>query len=348
SLSLNWLLFDFGGREATLRNAHALLVAAQATEDATLQAVFDTAAKDYYAAQAAIGALAAARDVEQMTDASLAAAQARSNRGVAPITDALQAQTQHEQAVLNLTQARGQALTALGALASDMDLTPGTPLRVPAVTEDKPPVKTFTQTITAMIEAVRQSHPAVKAAQAQYQAALAKAAQIRAQGLPSITLVAQDSLDNQPQSMGLGLPTYPATGHQAYVGVQVSVKLFEGFSRQYQIEQAQAQAEQQRYAFDDARQKVALDMWSSYQTLSTATQNVTHSENLLAIAAQAWQAARKRYDSGVGSILELMNTQAALANARQRHIQAITDWHYARVDLASKLGQLDAADVQAH
>jgi outer membrane protein len=48
----------------------------------------------------------------------------------------------------------------------------------------------------------------------------------------------------------------------------------------------------------------------------------------------------------VGSILELMNTQAALANARQKRIQAITDWHYARVDLVSKLGRLDAADVQ--
>ncbi|MDR0478482.1 MAG: TolC family protein, partial [Burkholderiaceae bacterium] len=51
-ISLNWLLFDFGGREATLENANALLAAARATQNATLQTVFAVTAKDYYTAQA--------------------------------------------------------------------------------------------------------------------------------------------------------------------------------------------------------------------------------------------------------------------------------------------------------
>jgi outer membrane protein len=346
SLSLNWLLYDFGGREATLDNANALLAAARATQNATLQTVFATVAKDYYAAQAAASALTAAQGVEQMTRESMTAAQERSDRGVAPITDALQAQTQHEQALLDLTKAQEQAQTALGALASDMGLDPDAPLQVPAATEGSPPAKTFTQTATRMIELVKRWHPTVRAAQAQYEAALAKVAQTRAQGLPSLSLVAQDSLNNQPQSMGLGLPTYPATGHETYVGVQVNIRLFEGFGRQYQIDQAKAQAEQQRDALADARQQVALDVWNSYHALASATQNITNSMNLLDIAQKAQDAARQRYDTGVGNILELMNTQAALANAQQRRIQALTDWSYARVDLAAKLGRLDAGDVR--
>lgn len=146
--------------------------------------------------------------------------------------------------------------------------------------------------------------------------------------------------------MGLGLPTYPATGHEAYIGVQVSIPLFEGFGRHYQTDQAKAQAERQQDAVDEARRRVALDVWTSYQSLTGATRNAQNSAKLLDTAQQAWKAARHRYDAGVGNILELMNTQAALANAKQRRIQALADWDNTRVDLASKLGSLTAAELR--
>lgn len=346
SVSLNWLLFDFGGREALLRNADAMLEAARATHDATIQGEFATVARDYYAAQTAIGELDAAKDVEDMTRQSMVAAQARTDRGVAPVTDALQAQTQHEQAVFSLTKAESDAQTALGTLASDMELDPSVALDVPPVTEDARMDVTFTEPVEQMIRDVQMAHPSVRAAQAQYEAALAKVSQTRAQGLPSISLAGKYSRDNQPESMGLGLPTYPATGHEAYIGIQVSIPLFEGFGRHYQTDQAKAQAERQQDAVDEARRRVALDVWTSYQSLTGATRNAQNSAKLLDTGLQAWKAARHRYDAGVGNILELMNTQAALANAKQRRIEALADWDNARIDLASKLGRLDATDLR--
>lgn len=346
SVSLNWLLYDFGGREAALRNANAMLEAARATQDATLQNFFASTAKDYYAAQTAVGELQAAREVEAMTRQSMVAAQARTDRGVAPVTDALQAQTQHEQAVFSLTKAESEAQTALGTLAADMNLDPSLAPEVPPVTENANAGRTFSEPVAQMIRDVQIAHPSVRAAQAQYEAALAKVSQTRAQGLPSISLVAKYSRNNEPQSMGVGEPTFPASGHDAYIGVQVSIPLFEGFGRHYQVDQAKAQAERQQDAFEDAKRQVALDVWSSYQTLTGATKNAENSANLLAIAQRSWEAARHRYDAGVGNILELMNTQAALANAKQRRVQALADWDNARVDLAAKLGTLGREDLQ--
>ncbi|MBN3855826.1 TolC family protein [Paraburkholderia sp. Ac-20340] len=346
SVSLNWLLYDFGGREAALKNANALLEAARATQDATLQSFFAQTAKDYYASKTAIGSLQAAQDVELMTRQSMTAAQARADKGVAPITDALQAQTQHEQAVFSLTKAQSDAQTALGTLAADMNLDPSMPLELPAVTDNVQTGKDFSEPVAAMIRDVQLSHPSVRAAQAQYEAAMAKVTQTRAQGLPSISLVAKYSRNNEPQSMGVGEPTFPSTGHDAYIGVQLSIPLFEGFGRHYQVDQAKAQAERQEYALEDAKRQVGLDVWSSYQTLTGATQNAQNSANLLAIAQRSWDAAKHRYDAGVGNILELMNTQAALANAKQRRVQALADWDNARVDLAAKLGRLGRGDLE--
>jgi outer membrane protein len=345
SVSLSWLLYDFGDREAALRNADAMLEAARATQDATLQEVFAATAKDYYAAQSAIGALNAASDVERMTWQSMRASQARVDKGIAPITDALQAQTQHEQALLGVTKAESDAKKALGALASDMDMDPGVALDVPPVNEDWT-AGAFSESVEEMMLDVREQHPSVRAAQAQYEASLAKVTQARAQGMPSVTLVGKYSRNNQPQSLGIGMPTYPSTGHDAFIGVQISIPLFEGFGRGYQVDRAIAQAEHDESALDGARRQVALDVWNSYQTLIGSTKSVENSGNLLAIANRSWSAAQHRYEAGVGSMLELVVSQTALANAKQRRVQALADQNGARVDLVSKLGRLAREDIE--
>lgn len=344
-VSLNWLLYDFGGREATLRNASSLLEAAQATRNAMLQSTFAKVAKDYYSAQAAHAALDAAREIEAMTGQSATVAQAKVDKGVAPVTDALQAQSQHEQALLNLAKAQSDARSTIGALAADMGYDPSVVSDVPAVTDTIIPGKTFTQSLAQLIDEVKRTHPSVVAAQAQYDAAMAKVAQTRAQGLPSLNLVGKYNRDNQPQSLGLGLPTYPSTGHDAYIGVQVTIPIFEGFGRNYQIDQARAKAERQQDALDDARNKVAVDVWDCYYALEAASESASHSSSLLKMAQQAYVAAQHRYNVGVGNILELLNTQTTLANAKERRIQTLTDWDNARIDLASKLGRLDLSSV---
>ncbi|HHV7523854.1 TPA: TolC family protein [Burkholderia orbicola] len=345
SIGLNWLLFDFGARVASVHNASDLLAAAQATQDATLQDEFATVAKDYDDAQAAQGTADAARDIERMTADSAKAAQLRVDHGVAPISDALQAQTQHEQAVTGRIKADGDLQAALGALAIDMGLNPDTPMTVPPVTATPLPGREWDEPVAQLMDEVRRTHPTVRAAQAQYEAAQAKISQTRAEGLPSVNLVAKYSRNNQPASLGLGIPTFPATGRDAYIGVQVSIPIFEGFGRHYQIAQARADAERQQDLLDGARDQAALDVWTAWHGLHTATAGASQSETLMKIARQAFDAAQHRYQSGVGNILELLNTQAALANAQQHRVQAVADWHSARLMLASKLGRLDVSSL---
>ncbi|KWF94045.1 Fis family transcriptional regulator [Burkholderia diffusa] len=347
SLTLNWLLFDFGGRMAALRNASELLAAAQATQEATLQEQFATVAKDYDAAQAARGALDVTHEIEYTTAGSASAAQARVDRGVAPISDALQAQTQHEQAVNDRIRAEGDLQAALGTLATDMGLDPNVSIVVPPVTATSLPERDWDEPVARLIDEVKRTHPTVRAALAQFEAAQAKISQTRAAGLPSVSLVGKYSRNNQPASLGLGIPTFPATGRDAYVGVQVSIPFFEGFGRHYQIEQAKAEAERQHDALDGAREQVALDVWTAWHALHTAAASASQSEALLSIAQRAFDAAQHRYRAGVGNILELLNTQAALAAAQQRRLQAMADWQSARFMLGSRLGRLNMTSVEA-
>jgi outer membrane protein len=345
SVSLSWVLYDFGGRKAALANAKALLAAAQATEDATLQSLFATVAKDYYAAQAAQGAFVAAKEIEATAADSLNAAKMRVEHGAAPITDELQAQTSWANAVVERTKAERDWKTALGTLATDMDVDPYAPVALPDVTDGVAPNAQFDESVADLISDAKRSHPSVAAAQAQAEAAEAKVRQTRAEGMPSVSFVAKYSWNNQPTTLEVGQPQFPATTREWYLGIQVTIPFFEGFGRTYDIHQAEAQAERQHDVLDEARQQVGLDVWTSYQALQAAGKNVANSATLLDVAQKSYVAAQRRYEIGVGSILELLNSQSSLAEAKRQRIQALTDWRSGRLQLAAKLGRLGMWDI---
>ncbi|WP_230380849.1 TolC family protein [Burkholderia ubonensis] len=346
SASLNWVLYDFGGRKAALRNAKQLLAAARANQDAILQEVFSAVATDYYAAQAAAGKLAAARETEQNAHDSFIAASARVRNGVAAITDQLQAQTSYAQATYNRAKAEGDLQTALGTVASDMNRNPTQSIVIPDVLDGATPDRDFVDSVAALISAAEHTHPSVAAARAQLEAAVAKEEQVRAEGLPTVSFIGKYSRNNQPATLGLGQPPFPASGRDWYFGVQIQVPLFEGFSRVYRAREAHAQVEVQQYTLDKTKQQVSLDVWKTYQSLQTDTQNLQNTDALLQIARRSFDAARHRYAAGVGNILELLNAQSSLSDANRQRIQALTDWRAARLQLAAKIGRLGVQDVR--
>jgi outer membrane protein len=340
SLSLSWVLYDFGGRAASLKSSQALLTAARANENMTLQSVFSNAAKDYYAAQAARAKVESAGRSKSTAQQSLDAAIARVNKGVAPITDQLQTDTALAQAIYDLAKAESDYRIALGTLATDMGDAPDEPLILPGMDGGALPDTEFVRAVHELIQEAQKTHPSVVAAEAQWQAALAKLSAVRAQGLPTVSLQVEADRSNQPISASLGEPEYPAVTHDNYVGVKVTIPLFEGFNREYLIRQAQADAQQQAQSLRDAQQQIALGVWSSFQTLEADTDNLHNTDAVLQSAQSAFDAIQHRYRSGVGSILEVLSVQKGLAIAEQQRIQALLDWRTARLQLAASLGQL--------
>jgi outer membrane protein len=86
---------------------------------------------------------------------------------------------------------------------------------------------------------------------------------------------------------------------------------------------------------------VALDVWKAYQSLTTATQSLKTTVDLVASAEQAERVALGRYKAGVGTVLDLLTAQSALASARLQRIQAALDWFVYRATLAQAVGTLD-------
>jgi len=335
SMTLSWLLFDFGARAANLENARQLLVAASATLDATVQTVFLAALQSYYNVQAARAALTAAQESENANHESLAAAEVRYKVGTGTPADRLQAQTAWSQATLNRIRAAGNLQNAFGSLANVM----GLDASVPLLLEDLPALPldaAFEGDIAALIDAARQDRPDLKAAEAQIKAAQSAIDLARASGRPTVSLGAGPSW----QQIG------DLSSNTNSLGVTVNLPLFSGFNTTYRVRAAEAQSEATTAQRDRLRLQIALDVWQAYQSLITAAQSLKTTDDLLASAEQSARVALGRYKAGVGNILDLLNAQSALAAARQQRIQATLDWRVFRATLAQAIGTLDGALLQ--
>jgi len=78
----------------------------------------------------------------------------------------------------------------------------------------------------------------------------------------------------------------------------------------------------------------------SYYALQTAQQRVVTADDLLASAEQSAQVAAGRYREGVGSIIDLLTAQSALANARAQQVQSRWQWYTSLAQLARDAGVL--------
>jgi outer membrane protein len=340
SLTLGWVLYDFGARAASVKNSEELLAAALANQNASLQSLFASTARDYFGAQAANANVLSKRRIEEAARDNLGAAAVRVAKGVAPVTDQLQANTAFAQAVYERAKAEGDLRSATGALAVDMSLSPDEAINLPELDSGALPDTRFVRAVHDLLEDAKQTHPKILAAAAQWQAALANVRFVRARGLPVVSLVGETDRSNQPVSASLGQPELPALTKENYIGLKIEIPLFEGFSRDYQIHQAEAQADEQEQGLRDAQQQIAVSVWSSVQNLQTDTENLRNTDIVLQSARQAFDAAQHRYRSGVGNILEVLNAQSILSASEQQSIQAQLDWRTARLQLAASLGSL--------
>lgn len=319
SLQLSWVLFDFGRRSAALRNAQQLLLAANASQDATLQNTFALAAQAYYDALAAQRSLAASRQVAELAAQNLEAADAKYRAGAAALSDRLQAQTALSQASLAQVRDEGALSNALGVIALRMGLAPDTPLRLSGELEAQPDTG-FVKAIDEMLAEARREHPALLAA-----------------GRPSLALSANLARSHSDQAMAFNGDTRE---RDRSIGLQLNIPLFEGFERTYQVRNALARREASEAELADTEQQVSLEVWNNYQSLSVETRSLARTRELVEQSRQSLEVVQGRYRSGVGSMIELLNALTAYASAEDQHIRALGNWQTSRLRLAASLGRL--------
>ena len=330
AVSLSYLLFDFGGRSGTVAAARAAAVALDLTHNATLQNVALQVETAYFTFQAQRGLVAAARLSVAEADTNIASARQRNQAGVATIADVLQAETLRAQAQLDLETVEGNYQIGRGALATAMGLPASTRYELAPV-NDSIPVALAAADVDTLINRALENRPDLAAARVQILQSQAEVRVARSAEFPALSLGSTFShpFSSQPRASGY---TYGLT-------LGVAVPIF-NLARPYNVMAAQAQVDVSTARANLLRTEVAQQVYTSYYTLQTATQRSRTADVLLASATRSEVVARARYRAGVGTILDLITAQAALASARAQQAQSRWIWSTALAQLAHDVGVL--------
>ena len=332
----SYLLYDFGSRDATLENANQLLKAASATQSATVQNVLLSAVNAFYQVHASKAILNASIETEHLYQESFKSAEAKYIAGVATPADKLQAQTSFANATLIKIKNEGILKIAYGNLASIMGVPASMPLEIADAKLDTIP-EMIDQDIEALIEKARLQRPDLIASEAQLKASLAKIEAAKADSKPTLSVNLSNIYADDSKA---------ALTNTSSIGINVSIPLFGGYKPTYLIRSAEATAELNASKRDQLKLQVSLDVWTAYQNLKTANESITASNVLFLSAEESSRVALGRYKEGVGNIIDTLNAQSALANAKQQKIQSVLNWNIARTTLAQSIGVLDNAMIQ--
>jgi outer membrane protein len=331
SASLTWLLLDFGGRSADIEEARRALYAADYEHNAAIQNVALAIAQAYYQYLNAKALKSAAEASLKAAQESLASAQERHRAGVATIADELQAKTVYSQTELALQSVEGQIQTLRGSLATAI----GVPANIPVEAEDLPTdlkLDAVSETVDQLIERAEAQRPDLAAARLTALKAESHVRSVRAEGLPSLFAVG---------TAGRFYYYSPSVHPDTYTGsILLRVPIFTGGKNTNDVSKAREEAQSQWAQVETLTDQVILQVWTSYYSLKTSSQQVRTARNLYASAEQSEQVALGRYRAGVGSILDLLAAQTAFANARAQEIQARSNWFLSLAQLAHDTGML--------
>lgn len=340
SIGVSWRLFDFGGRAASRRSATDLLNAAMASHDATLQKTLATLIGAYFDAQTALAAWQAKLKGEELARSTMETAQRKERQGAGAQSDTLQAATALAKASLDRSRALGDYQKAMAMLVYALGVPAETQLQLaPDLADDSRDMGKY---LAAWLAQARDQHPALVAARAQVAAAQEKVKIIRSEGLPSIDASGNMYKNGRPNQ---GLPSVNTT--EKVVTLTLNIPIFDGFANKYKVSGAQAQVEQQQASLLDTTHQVLMEVVKAHADAQSALGNLESSQRLLQAAQNALASVQRKFDRGASDILDILSTQAALADAHQQRIRCLAEWRSARLRLLAASGGLGHKDVVA-
>jgi len=348
-VSFEWLLFDFGERDAIVEAANqASVISNIGFTGAHQKLIYDVSLAFYThaAAHARVGnAVQSLKNAESVE----AAAEDRMKRGIGTVVEVAQAHQAVAQARLVKIQARGAAQNGYLTLISAIGISPLTQIKIADVSDRKlsPEMEGSVEKIISIALARR---PDVLAAYAAQKASLANVRAVEAEFLPKVFISGTGSYNNGALSVsgipavGNVSPIYNLSGKNfgatAFAGVAVPV--YDAGTRAAILEQAQAKSDNAGLALSRTRDEVVREIVLANNGLRTSLSAHTAAIAVASAAKTTFDAALTSYRSGVGSITDATVAESQLLQARNASTDAYSTALSAAATLALATGSLGA------
>ncbi len=332
-VTLDYLLLDFGGRSAQVEQAKQALINSNWNHNQTIQDVLRNVAAAYYTYIGNRAQVEADEKSIEEAKTSLEAADLRLEAGVGTLPDVLQARASLAEVEFDLVSDQGDVQVSRGDLATTVGWAANTNFDVIEQDEVFSP-ELLESNVNSLIEIAMKYRPDLAAIVASVRQSEAAIKESRSNLLPYLSASGnfyEEYVDST------GDETYEFNDNYTFT-LELTIPIFHGFSLRNLLREAESNLEATRAALKIQEQQVISDVWSTYYYFQTAVQQLEAADTLLESSLESFDASFTRYRSGVGDIVELLNAQSLLAEARAQKVQSRTNLFVSYAELIHSLG----------
>ncbi|NBW65931.1 TolC family protein [bacterium] len=332
SVSSNLTLYDGGQRNYNLRAAQANLESAGANEVAQRYSVALTVKTQYFNVLAANEQLAASKQLLEQAQQQLTVASAKMKAGVATLADSLTSAIAVGNAKLSILTAENSLRNANAALTRLV----ASPVMVTATladTMDTGKIELDEAQLLSMVSdgpSVRQSTQALEAARAQHKAATTPY-------MPTLALNASYG-QNPKQSQNFNFGGGP-TATSTRFGLSLNYTIFNNYTREQSLLVARVNAENAEANLRDAKALVVQNLTTFLSNYRTAQSTIELQLLTIQSAREALRVVQQRYNLGTSSLLEVLQAETTLDNARAQLINARVNARIAKANIEALIGR---------
>lgn len=124
----------------------------------------------------------------------------------------------------------------------------------------------------------------------------------------------------------------------SFVSVSLSIPIFDGFQRRYNVKQAQVQLEQLGYQRVNIERSLNLAVRNNIDLINKNIEQIAATQSSVEQAKKGYMITQKRYETGLGTIVEVNSAALAVTSAELQYRNAIYDYLAAKADLEKTLG----------
>ena len=314
ALSLEWLLLDFGRRQALVDAAQAQIVEATAAFNGKHQQIVFNVTRDFYMLTAVRGkvtaehaALDAARSLEE-------AATMRKQHELATLPEVLQAQEETARATYELADALAAEHDARMALLESIGIRPGTPIDIADVSQEPLP-PALEESVDQAIDRALAQRPDLVARLASVRAKQAEVRRAHADYWPR--LAARAAVAGNIGELKVENSAYQSVDDLLYdAGFRLEWTLFEGFERRNKVHLAESLQKEAEDELEHAKDKAVREVWKAYNDTKVALAKRQAAAALLVASEKAWAATLESYKHGLATFPDVREAERNLARAR--------------------------------
>ncbi|MGA3091517.1 MAG: TolC family protein [Terriglobales bacterium] len=337
-VTLQYLIFDFGKREARVNSAKAEKLAAGADVIQVNQSLAFRVASAYYELLTAQERLQAAQDTLRTAQTTQDAAENRLNNGLATLPDVLNARAETSQAVFDQESADGDEKVARVALTEAVGADPSPNIVIDGQ-RSAPLPERLTMSIEALIDRAMKDRPELMAQSLRIRSAEARIRAARAEYKPQIVLsgsAAQTSVWPAADYGQLGSASEPTWS----VALGIHWRIFDGGVRKNELLIAESKRREAEDELTAEHDHTTREVWTAYIAFRTALRKHDAAVALLESANASYSASLDAYKYGVKNLVDVVTAEKQLAQARLSSVSARSELFLEAVNLEFATGNL--------